>query len=240
MDCPEEVHVWSVDLDPFAPGLPDVLSADERERADKLLRPIHRSRFINGRGALRLVLGRYVGADPATLRFASGSFGKPNLPEHAGFYFNVSHSEHVMLIAVTGVGEVGVDVEMRRAMPDQEDIVQRFFQADEIAEYKALPSSLRTEGFFNGWTRKEAILKARGDGLSTALDSFSVSLDPRQPCRIREFLALPERREDWSLLAFEPRAQFTAALAVRAPSVRLVHCRFDAGSLVTCPLWSAQ
>jgi 4'-phosphopantetheinyl transferase len=161
------------------------------------------------------------------IRFAYGALGKPSMPDRPELMFNVSHSANVIVIACTTSGAIGVDVEQRRGLNDEAELVERFFQRVEVSEYAALPPSLRTAGFYNGWTRKEAILKARGDGLSTPLDSFSVCLDPREPCRIREFLTLPERLDDWSLIAFEPAPQCTAAVAVRARGVRLMQFRVN-------------
>jgi 4'-phosphopantetheinyl transferase len=224
---PGQVHAWSVDLDGVAPMPQSLLSVDEMDRANRLIRRTHRTRFVNGRSILRILLGGYLQTDPAALRFTYGLLGKPSLQSrHPELRFNVSHSENAMLIAITTVGAIGVDIEQHRSLADEGDLVKRFFEPAEISEYMGLPPSLRTAGFFNGWTRKEAILKARGDGLNTPLDSFSVSLDPRQPCRIREFLTLPEFREDWSLLSIKPDSQSTAALAIKARSVRLCEYRF--------------
>lgn len=220
-----EVHVWSADLDTLTAKLPSLLTADELERANRFTREPHRSRFIQGRSLLRVLLGGYLQAKPDRIRFSYGALGKPWLPDHSELKFNVSHSANMVVIACTTSGAVGIDVEQRRVLKDEAELVERFFQSAEVSEYAALPPSLRTAGFYNGWTRKEAILKARGDGLSTPLDSFSVFLDPRKPCRIREFLTLGERQEEWSLIALEPDEKFPAALAVRARRVRLIQFR---------------
>lgn len=212
-----EVHLWSVDLDEIRLLSRPLLASEEIARADRLVRRVHRRRFKNGRGVLRLLLGGYLRTDPAGFRIVRGRWGKPQLLEshYPEWRFNVAHSDNAMVIGITRVGSIGVDVEKRRWLADERELVRRFFERGEVAEYEGLPDGLRTEGFYNGWTRKEAVLKARGEGLSTALDSFRVTLDPREGCRIRSFLTLEEDPEDWTLLGLKHVDEMTVAVAVK-------------------------
>jgi 4'-phosphopantetheinyl transferase len=227
-----EVHLWSVDLDQMPSLRCALLVSEEMERANRLVRLAHRRRFMKGRGVLRLLLGEYLRADPAGLRIVCGRWGKPGLLEsdYPEWRFNVAHSENEMVIGITKAGCIGVDVEKRRWLADESELVRRYFERDEVAEYEALPDCLRTEGFINGWTRKEAVLKARGEGLGTALDSFSVTLDPREGCRIRSFLTLEEDPEDWTLLGLKYGHEITVAVAVKGGPVRIRELRFEAGN----------
>lgn len=217
-DLPQsnEIHIWKVDLNSISP-LPPVLSEDERERGSRFKRSIHRDRFEYGRSTLRIILGAYLRCPPARLRFAYTEFGKPSLDtdkDDTCLYFNLSHSESNMLIAFSTTAEIGVDIEFKRHLSDEGDLVKRFFSKAEQNEYSQLPETLRTQGFFNAWTRKEAIVKASGLGLQTPLDSFSVSLGPEVPCSILEMQNSSfNNPAKWSLFALETNKDCTAAIA---------------------------
>jgi 4'-phosphopantetheinyl transferase len=185
-----------------------------RTRSEAFYRKQHGDRFVVSRGALRVLLGLYLNAKPATIEFAYGYQGKPHVtfPSVAlPISFNLSHSEELALIALTPTYRVGVDVEKIRPLPDLDRLV-RWFSAVERREYQRLPSALRIEGFFNGWTRKEAFLKACGDGLALPLDTFDVSLAPGRPARLKRIRGTPAT--NWFIHAFEPHPGYIAALAV--------------------------
>jgi 4'-phosphopantetheinyl transferase len=179
-----EVHVWRVDLRWSAsPGLHVFLSPDEQERAARFHFGKDRESFRIAHGALRLILGRYLKVAPTDLHFAHTDFGKPFLTnsETAGLLFNMSHSGDFALIAVTREREVGVDVEFMRDGFATDEVAENFFSVAEIYTLTGLDPHLRTQAFFNCWTRKEAYVKARGEGLSMPLDQFDVSLVPGAP-----------------------------------------------------------
>jgi 4'-phosphopantetheinyl transferase len=185
----DEIHVWRAELDqPDATveRLGRTLSPDEQERARRFVLERVRTRFVVGRGLLRTILGRYLAREPHRLRFAYGDRGKPALApaESTDLRFNVSHSGGAALFAVTRGREVGVDVEQLRPMPRAERIAERFFSAPEIRALAALPAARKAEGFFTCWTRKEAYIKARGDGLAHPLDRFAVTVAPDEPVRL--------------------------------------------------------
>ncbi len=215
-----EVHVWRVSLTPpdsRIRQLASLLNEDETRRSERFYFPEHRERFIVGRGMLRLILGRYLDADPANLCFGYSAFGKPFLAgKEAGneLRFNLAHSQDMAVYAFTLRRQIGIDVEYLRADMSGDEIAERFFAAKEVAALRALPPANRIEGFFNCWTRKEAYIKARGEGLSFPLDKFVVSLNPGEPAALLNVLDAPEESARWSLRELTPGPGYASALAV--------------------------
>lgn len=167
-----EVLVWCFDLDAIdAAEVGAVLSVDERERAARFRFAIHRERFIAARGALRYALGAVLEMAPAAIEFEYGEHGKPELN---GVQFNLSHSDRWALVAITRAAAVGIDVERVNPERGNPAIARRFFAEREIAELELLTGEAYTRGFFNCWTRKEAVLKAAGTGIAGGLSSFAV------------------------------------------------------------------
>lgn len=201
-------------------------SQEELERASRFTNPIVSQRYLAGRGILRLVLANWLDTEPSEVKIVYNPFGKPSLASQSAKYtihFNLSHCEKDLVIAVCKGAPVGIDIETNRSLPDEASIVQRFFHPGEIEEYFTLPPPLRSQAFINAWTRKEAIVKAIGSGLSTNLDSFRVSLDPRLPAKIHE-LCVPELEPPvdlWTLRTFHPSDTTTASIAVPSTKVRI-------------------
>jgi 4'-phosphopantetheinyl transferase len=185
-----EVHVWraSLNCEPSVfSRLESSLSPDERARADHFVYNVDRSRFVMARGILRELLGRYLERPANTINFSYGSYGKPEISQPQSprpIRFNLSHSHGLALFAVALNRTVGIDLEMIRKESAGEDIAARHFSSREIEELGGLPVDQRVEGFFLCWTRKEAYLKATGDGLRISLDSFDVSLSPGRPATL--------------------------------------------------------
>jgi len=215
-----EVHVWRAFFDvagqPFH-RLLDLLSDEEREQAARGLLPLHRRRAVASRGGLRRILARYLDADPRQLRFACGPNGKPSLdlPWTRSLAFNLSHSCGVALVAVTAGAEVGVDLERVRPSLDVERIADRFFASEEAAALKRLPHASRPAAFFAGWTRKEALLKAKGGRIGNALRAFRVSLDPDERLVELRMPDSPGESAHWSIRNLFPGPGWSAAVAVR-------------------------
>jgi 4'-phosphopantetheinyl transferase len=213
----DQVDVWLARLDLQADSLGQLrraLSADERARADRFYFPRDRDRFVAARGMLREILSRYLEGAPGTLRFSYNAYGKPALLDADGLCFNLSHSHDLAIYAVARRREVGIDIEHIRADFAGEGIAERFFSAGEIAALQALPAEQRVEGFFNCWTRKEAYIKARGEGLSLALDRFDVSIAPGAPARLLAVRGEPDEVESWTLCALDSDPGYVAALVV--------------------------
>jgi 4'-phosphopantetheinyl transferase len=227
----DEVQCWCASLDvppETSARLFATLAPDERTRSARFRFERDRQRFIVARGVLRELLGGYLQIQPGEVRFVYNAFGKPDLgPEFASrIEFNLSHSAGLALIAITTDANVGVDLEFIRAQPDYADIAQRFFAADEVDYLTALPRDLQAEAFFRYWTRKEACLKAWGEGLSIPLNAFSVPrmTDPAQSpvdVTVASKGAVPTRR--WSLHTFRPAPGFAGALAIEGTGWRLSH-----------------
>ncbi|MEM7479764.1 MAG: 4'-phosphopantetheinyl transferase superfamily protein [Acidobacteriota bacterium] len=207
------IDIWRVDLNPPENQMASyraLLSPDERMRADRFHFDRHRRRYIVGRGALRRLLGQYLDQPAATLSFAYGPKDKPFLPDTT-LQFNLTNSHELALIAITEEVELGVDVEHLRAMPDAEAVAERHFSASERRALRSVPSEAKELAFFRCWTRKEAYVKALGDGLSLPLDRFDVSLEEAR------FLALdgdPAKAAEWSLFHVNPGPGYVGAVAV--------------------------
>jgi 4'-phosphopantetheinyl transferase len=209
-----EVHVWRVDLDaPGADGETASLSADEHARAARFHFARDRERFLRGHTALRRLLAGYAGREPGALIFTQGAQGKPSLPG-TGLEFNLSHSDGCGVLAVTRGRRVGVDVE--RIQPDRATlaVARRFFAPAEAAAVAAAAPAERALTFFRCWTRKEAYVKARGEGLSLPLDRFEVPLEPEATRALT--LARDDRAEAdrWSLRELMPAPDHLGALVV--------------------------
>jgi 4'-phosphopantetheinyl transferase len=219
----DEVHVWRVYLNQTSSTrrrLFETLSADERGRAARYHFEADREAFVVGRGLLRSLLGRYLGLTPAAIRFDYSRYGKPSLAAGTGgdaLQFNVSHSHRVALYALTRSRRVGVDVELLNERHASAEVAERFFSAAEAAALRALPPGERTLGFFNCWTRKEAYIKALGEGLSHPLQGFTVSLKPGAPAMLLEAAGDSLAVSHWVFRELLPGPLYVGALAVEGP-----------------------
>ncbi len=216
------VEVFILDLDRNDPGSDQqLLSTDEVERAQRFRFDRHRRRYVAGRVAMRRILGERAGIDPAALVFPTNEQGKPLLgPPSEGIAFNLSNSEAVGLLAVMEGPYVGADVEVIRTGFAGEDIARRFFAPDEVRRLLALAEHEREIAFFRCWTRKEALLKALGGGLSIPLRAFEVTLEPEVPARVLRLEPQwsPLRAADWTLVDVSEHVPGSvAAIAVPGP-----------------------
>ncbi len=216
---PGEIHVWSVRLDPDSAAverLGRTLSADEWERANRFRFDRHRRQYVVGRGALRALVAAYAGGRPEAVRFRYGHRGKPFLesPAPGGLQFNLSNSDELALVGFVNGPEIGVDVEYLRPMPDCEQISERFFSESERQVLRSIPGRAKEEAFFNCWTRKEAYLKAVGEGLAAPLDSFDVTLAPGNPPRMLTLEGDPERAARWFFRHLLPAEDYVGAVAI--------------------------
>lgn len=217
---PGEVHLWRAPLDLHASiieTLYGTLAADERERAGRFRFPEGRARFTAARGILRDILGRYTGADPASLQFGRQPSGKPFLlagPGAGKIQFNLSHSKGMGLYGVTLGRPVGVDVESIRPDVEFSRIAERFFTSKEAVALRNCPADLQAAAFFRCWTRKEAFIKAIGEGLAFGLGNFEVSIEPGDPDALLGVGADPAAVHRWHLADVEAPAGFAAAVAV--------------------------
>ncbi len=222
-----EVQLWRADLEAIGADesrWQTVLSSDETVRAARFHFPQDRQRFVASRAVLRTILAGYLAIDPADVNFSYSSKEKPLLgPAHGGsdVMFNVSHSGGIALFAFTRHFDIGIDVEQVRRDFDLDAIARRFFSAHEQSQLAALPADERVEGFFRCWTRKEAYIKATGDGLSLPLSQFDVSLVAEETNALRA--TRPDAAEvgRWLLREVPGGHGYIAALCVRGQEWKL-------------------
>src|SRR5712671_3150742 len=214
----EEVHVWRATLawpDAAAHRLEQCLSADERDRMGRFRFAKDRRRYLIGRGLLRSLLGHYLDLAPQGLRFETAAAGKPHLASGQGqLQFNLAHSGECVLIAIADGRAVGIDVEEVRDDLDAGEVAAHLFSSDEQRDLETLTGRAKIEAFFECWTRKEAYVKARGEGLSLPLDQFDVSLRPGEPARLIATRPDPAEAKRWHLSEMEVADGYKAALAV--------------------------
>jgi 4'-phosphopantetheinyl transferase len=216
---PRQIHLHFVDLDAPSRVLAvcrELLDFTERDRARRFLRKIDGDRWVIARAGLKDILGHYCGVAPGEIRFRNEPNGKPEIDNVAGpsqIHFNLSHSGPVAAVAVTRLGPVGVDIEYRRPIPEWKDIASRFFSSAEYGELVDLAEAQREGAFLRCWTRKEATIKATGEGLSAELDSFDVSLAPGRPPQVLRYRSESAQLDSWRLWHFETD-RFVGALAI--------------------------
>jgi len=214
---PDVVHLWQRSLQGQTVDVAqcyEVLSPEEQKRAQRYLVERPRKDFILTRATLRSLLGRYLGRSPAAISFRYSDFGKPMLDGPEDLRFNISHSDGMALLAFVRGHEIGVDVERIRAANDFKDLAKRFFSSVERENLDRLDGDDFRAAFFRCWTRKEAYIKGKGEGLSLPLHQFDVSI------RAKETWALMATRPDaaeasrWMVCDLNFDSRYAAAVAV--------------------------
>ncbi len=225
---PGNVHLHFLDLDASADALivcQGLLDATERDRARRFLRKNDADRWTVARAGLKDILASYCGIQPRDVRFRTERNSKPvmeDVPGRDGVHFNLSHSGAVAAVAVTRLGPVGVDVEYRRTIPDWREVASRFFSASEYNALIGVAAAQRDDAFLRCWTRKEAVIKATGEGLSAELDSFDVSFEPDRPPEVLRHGSEPGSPGAWTLGHFESDTFVGAVALCRALPFELV------------------
>jgi len=223
-----EIHIWMSDLDQPESEygrLMQVLSTDERMRAGRFRFPKDQKRFIARHGMLRMLLGCYLGVKASEIRFTEGKNGKPEIVETFGkkmIHFNITHAEGVALFAFDRNNEIGTDLERIRDFPEMDHIADRFFSAGEKSFFRASPQSIRKEAFFTCWTRKEAFVKATGDGLSMSLEKLDIApvlAEGGVPLISEGTLGEEGEEAGWSIHTFQPVRDYVGALAMKGSDV---------------------
>ena len=229
------IHVWSIPLDPPAERVEQMgryLAADERQRANRFRFEQHRRQYTVGRGALRMLLAAYLGMRPEKVEFTYGPRGKPFLAPSLGaqdLQFNLSNSHELAVAGFVRGPEIGIDLEYRRPMPDCEQIAERFFSQSEREVLRGIPGPRKEEAFFNCWTRKEAYLKAVGEGLAAPLDSFDVTLAPGDPPRMLTLQGDAERAARWWFRHLLPAEEYVGAVAIEGGTWEVERWGFEPG-----------
>ena len=219
-----EAQVWLARLDEGkAAGMEEILSDDERARAERFRFQRQKKQFVVARGFLRIILGKYLNMGPDEICFEYDRYGKPSICGASGtkIKFNLSHSGGLALYAVSGGREIGVDLEQIKPFLLDERTIAECLTPRESRRLQALSGRERERFFFDCWTRKESYLKARGEGLTVSPNQIESSLFSESPaagliksdCKIRQ--------TPWSFQNLPPIAEYSAALAVEGCDVRL-------------------
>ncbi len=223
----ETVHIWrgSLDVDENELArLTKFLDAGELKRAARFRFERHRSRFIAGRGLLRSILGERLECEPSEIEFEYSSFGKPHLKDSA-LCFNLAHAEDRFVLAVCERA-VGVDIELRRSVPDLNGVVAQVFSAAELQLWKSNPTN---EKFLSLWTRKEALLKGIGAGIAEHLRNVSVFFENDSEIHMPDILD----SKDWAVRTMIGEDEiWSLAIQFRNPQLclRFVSARAALGS----------
>jgi len=230
-----QTHLWAFSLD-LGGGelyrLFELLSPEEQQRARRFRFDLHRDRFIAARTQLRLLLSHYTREEPNQIQFTYGTNGKPQVvstDSNSTLEFNLAHSAELALLAVNRSVPVGVDLEELHLLEDAPALVARFFSTRENQSFQQLRESQKLSAFFNLWTRKEAWLKATGEGIGYSLNKVEVSFLPDEEARL---FATPESRpiSEWQLTNLKPAIGFVAALALRDNLNAIETLQFQASS----------
>ena len=171
----DEVECWLADLD--TSGAADdvsILDAHEQERFSRLRSDQHRQRYLRAHVQLRRLLALRCGCAPRQVAFTVGLHGKPALAGASPVRFSLSHSAGLAVIALSDTRTVGIDIEQSRIVPEAMALANRWFQPEEAVAIASLPEAQRSASFLTCWTRKEAVLKTIGTGLTRSPASFFV------------------------------------------------------------------
>lgn len=163
------------------------LSVEERDQMKKFHALRHRHTYLVAHALVRGALARELDCDPSELKFESNAFGKPSLllpASGAKLEFNLSHTEGMCVVALSGSSRVGCDVESLNQPSLEVDIARNFFTPEESEEILTYPPAQQVKRLLTYWTLKEAYIKAEGQGLSMGLDTFYFSLQDNQPPRL--------------------------------------------------------
>jgi 4'-phosphopantetheinyl transferase len=227
LDC---VHVWRAEL-ACSPNTLQMyaasLSPDEQERATRFRFSKDRDHYISARGILRRLLAGYLPAEPSAINFTVNAFGKPALDASfaSSLEFNLSHSGGWALFAFAWDRRVGVDIELCRSEVNFAALADSVFSSKERQFLRLMPAAYRAPAFYACWTRKEAYIKAQGQGMSLALDSFDVSLTPGQPALLAT-RPDPNESRRWTMYDLYPAEGCAAALVVEGSRASLSLCTF--------------
>jgi len=225
-----EVHVWRIDLDipdDHWQALLSLLAADELAKAERFHFAKHRRRHTVSHAALRILLGQYLARPPRGIDFSYNAHGKPRLAgENHKINFNLSHTEEIMLVAFVLDSEVGIDIEAVTRHVDYMGVGQRWFSTLESRTLQSLPEHERVDAFFRAWCRKEAYIKARGEGMAHPLQRFSVALDKHEP-RLVEHLDDKRETGRWTFIDIDVADNYRATVVAETADWQVDCYRLD-------------
>ena len=222
---PGEIHLWLINLS----DLPDtiynaVLTDGDRVRSKRIKDSGKRALYLGGRAGLRMLAGHYVGVSGSELEFGYGDRGKPQLNrllDQGQLKFNYTVSRNHAFYAFAWNIELGVDLEMFPRSIMQSSMARRILSPEEKQWWDAIPEPDRNDAMLQCWTRKEAYIKAIGEGLSEPLDNFCVTLWPTKPCHFLHIGGSEEEATRWSLDHFVSAPNSVGAVALRSTEYRV-------------------
>lgn len=240
----DDIDIWRIDLDgdrSIVSKSYRILSADEKQKADRFRFTKDRDRYVIARGNLRRILGGYLDLEPDQIRFYYNEYGKPFVADtNSLIRFNVSHSRDIALIAVAWGREVGVDIEFIDYDLDVMTIANGIFSPSELSILEKLTPELRTVSFFKGWTRKEAWLKALGKGFSEPsrqLPDSALTNDAEFSFTIND----GQSDHTWSLSSLSTHCDYSAAVAAEGAPARIVFMQSSPAADAILPLtWASS
>ena len=221
----KEIHLCLIHLSDLTVLDERVLSPGEKERAAKFKFEQDRQRFVASHVGLRQLLARYLNQAPEAIEFSYGAYKKPAVE---GLEFNLSHTQDLALIAISRQQALGVDIERIRPDIVTDGLAALSFSKAEFSAFTTLPQDQKMAAFFNAWTRKEAVIKAIGEGVYFGLKRFSVSLVPGEPASLLDIEG--DLASTWQLISFMPQAGYQSALAWRGPPMVLKTWAFSVTS----------
>ncbi len=216
----DDIHLWCVCLqqsDAIVAQMAKVLSADELKRAKRFHFQKHRDRFIVAHALLRKLLSDYTKTELRRIVFAFSKNGKPCLLEKPGrkkIGFNLSHSKDYALIGFAHERAIGVDLEYIRDITDMAKVAEHVFSKNEISYWHTFSEIEKKEAFYKFWTRKEAYLKAVGEGFTSAVNTIDVSVHPFKESTTLVSGKYSENQNRWTVRDLKPLSGFAAAFAV--------------------------
>ena len=204
-----------------------LLSDAEQERYQRFHFDKDKNLFLSTHIAVRRIIANYIKQAPAAIEFGYHSKNKPFLKEDPSFEFNLSHSHKLAILGITKTAQLGVDIEYIHREVEYMELAERFFSKQEAMKLKSLEQDDLSKAFFNCWTRKEAFIKATGDGLSFPLDLFEVSLLPWEEPALLATPFDPAEKAHWDLAAFSPREDYLAAIAMRGKMKQINYFTYE-------------
>jgi len=230
------IVVWMARISQAQDSLPDLdpcLDPRDRERAARFRFPEDRARFALGRGLLRICLGEYLRQKPETVELSYTDRDRPVLAHAETIQFSISHTHDLVAVALTADACIGIDLEYVKSTADLPELAERILSTRDLKVFQTLSPDEALSAFFRVWTRKEAYLKATGEGITEALQQISVSMGPEEISSVIDDRDI-STAQDWRLLGLPVPAGYMGHVACNQPHKLLQFCpiRVDKGGVV--------